>query len=244
MLVAVGVVLLYSRWWKWGRRWLTAVALGYWVISIPAGAALLARPIARFDRVETPADARGATAIVMLGGGILTHGSGDLALDDLLTSAPRILETARLYRLLGQPLVIVSGGNTGQRTPPRTEAAAYRRALLNLGVPSDRIVLEESSMTTRDEAVDVKPLLAAHGVTRFVLVTSPIHMARSLSVFRAVGLSAVPSVSALRSGAERPAWSPIPDRDSLLLSDAVIYEALARVWYLAHGWLDTGGHAA
>lgn len=240
----MGVILLYSRWWKWGRRWLTAVALGYWLISVPAGSALLARTIATFDHVGTPADAHGATAIVMLGGGILTHGSGDLALDDLLTSAPRILETARLYRLLGQPLIIVSGGNTGHRSPPRTEAAAYRRALLDLGVPSERIALEESSMTTRDEAVAVKPVLTEHGVTQFVLVTSPIHMGRSLSVFRAVGLSPVPSVSALRSGAERSMWSPIPDRDSLLLSDAVLYEALARVWYRTHGWLDTGSHAA
>jgi len=244
MLVAAGVVLLYSRWWKWGRRWLTAVAVGYWIISIPAGSALLARPIAMADHVDTPADAHGATAIVMLGGGILTHASGDLAIDDLLSSAPRILETVRLYRLLGPPLVFVSGGNTGQRTPPRTEAAAYRRALLSLGVPDDRIVLEESSMTTRDEAMYLKPMLAEHHVTRFVIVTSPIHMGRSLSTFRAVGLSPIPSVSALRSGAERPAWSPIPDRDSLLLSDAVIYETLARVWYRAHGWLDTRDRAA
>lgn len=243
MLVAVGIVLLYTRFARWGRRWLTLVLAGYWIVGTPAGSALLARSVAMFDRVETPADARGASAVVMLGGGILTHVAGDLALDDLLSSAPRVLETARVYRLLDRPLVVASGGNAEHLVPPRTEARAYRRALIELGLPADRIVLEEESMTTRDEAVYLKPLLARHGVTRFVLVTSPIHMGRSLGAFRAVGLSPVPSVSALRSGPERSMWSPIPDRDSLLLSDAVIYEVLARLWYRAHGWLDAGGHA-
>ena len=44
--VTAGVVPLYlsdKRARKWGRRWLVALSLGYWVLSIPLTADLLSR---------------------------------------------------------------------------------------------------------------------------------------------------------------------------------------------------------
>jgi len=244
LLVGLGVLLLYTRWAKGGRAWLTLVLAGYWASATPFGSTLLARPVAAFDRVETRADAHGATAVVLLGGGILTHQADGLAIDDLLSSAPRVLEAVRVYRLLDRPLVFVSGGNTSGVTPPHSEARAFRRALLELGVPDDRIIVEETSQTTRDEVVLLKPLLVSRHVERFILVTSPIHMRRALAAFRAGGLAPIPSAAALRTGVARSIWSPIPDRDSLLLSDAVVYEALATAWYRSRGWLEAASHGS
>jgi uncharacterized SAM-binding protein YcdF (DUF218 family) len=236
-LFAIGVALSYTRFAKWGRRWLTAVAIGYWALATPAVAELLARTVGDFERVETAADAKGADAIVLLGGGIGTHRADGLAIDDLNGSAARVLEAVRVYRLLDRPLIFVSGGNTASLDPPRTEAHALRVALRGLGIPDDRIVAEDASMTTHEQAVDLKPILVAHHVERFVLVTSPTHMARALAVFRALGLTPIPSAAALRNGTDRSRWSLLPDRESLVVSDDVIYESLAWEYYRARGWL-------
>jgi hypothetical protein len=47
MVVAAGVVMLYARpsLARWARRWLTAIVVGYWILSCPAGAGLLARSL-------------------------------------------------------------------------------------------------------------------------------------------------------------------------------------------------------
>ena len=79
-------------------------------------------------------------------------------------------------------------------------------------------------------------MLASRGITRFVLVTSPTHMGRSLATFRAVGLDPVGSTSPTRSD-EVPFWWPVPERESLLVSDTAVYDYAAWLYYWSNGWL-------
>jgi uncharacterized SAM-binding protein YcdF (DUF218 family) len=148
----------------------------------------------------------------------------------------RLIETARLYTLLGDPLVIVSGGNTQDLDPPRTEGAAYKPAIISLGVPASRVLVEEQSLTTREEAIVLKPILAARGITRFVLVTSPTHMGRSLATFRSVGLDPVPSTSHVFDN-DTKWWTIKPSREALAVSDTAFYDYMATVYYWMRGWL-------
>jgi uncharacterized SAM-binding protein YcdF (DUF218 family) len=237
-IFGVGVVLLnIRRTARAGRVWLTCVWVGFWLATTPAGSGLIAWPVSTGQRpIESRAEAQGATAVVMLGGGTVSHVAYGIGVDDLGASALRIVETVRVYRLLDNPLVIVSGGDTKHLTPPRTEASAYRDAAIRLGVPADRIVLEDRSQTTRDEALLLKPMLADRHVGRFVLVTSPTHMPRALRALRAVGLDPIPSPSPERTAAPTR-WRLMPDRDSLAVSDAAVYEACAFVYYFARGWI-------
>lgn len=195
LLMGVGVLLLYVRRTSTaGRRWLTAVLLAYWLLATPLGSRLVSWPLASHQpHLTSIADAGGAQAVVMLGAGIVSHVADGMALDDLDASALRVIEGVRIYKLLGDPLLIVSGGNTQELDPPRPEAAAFRAAAVALGVPPSRLLAEADSMTTREEAVIVKRLLGERGIHRFLLVTSPIHMRRSMAVFRAVGLQPVAS---------------------------------------------------
>src|SRR4051812_6507828 len=139
----LGVILLYAK-PRWGRVWLTSVTVAYWVLSTPAGTSLLARTVSTSHQpLQTAASAEGATGVVMLGGG----SSNVIALGRGLTSvtrpsALRAIETARVYRLLGDPLVIVSGGVTDPTPGAVPESEAYRTAMRSLGVPSDRVVSE------------------------------------------------------------------------------------------------------
>lgn len=238
-LFAVGIVLLYGRRTAvWGRRWLTATILGYWTLSTPAGAWIISAPVSGRNRpMATAEQAAGAQAVVMLGGGTLSHVAYGRTIDDLGSSSLRLIEAVRVYHLLGDPLVIMSGGATQKLVPGRSEAEAYRDAAIRLGIPSERIAVEDRSLTTREQALFLKPILAARGITRFVLVTSPTHMGRSLAAFRAVGLDPIGSASPLREQDRTSYWSPVPERESLVISDTAIYDCVALLYYWANGWL-------
>ena len=162
-----GLVLLYAR-PRWGRVWLTCVTVGYWLVSTPVGTSLLARTVSTSHHpLQNAASAQGATAVVMLGGG----SSNVIALGRELTSvtrssALRAIETARVYHLLGDPLVIVSGGVTDPTPGASPESDAYQTAMHSLGVPADRVVSEGESRNTYEEVVILKRMLNDRHIDR------------------------------------------------------------------------------
>jgi uncharacterized SAM-binding protein YcdF (DUF218 family) len=235
----LGVVLLQggAAWASRGRRWLIALALGYWMLSVPRVAGWLA------DRVAPPAvfDAAalaGSQAIV-----VLDAGAAHLDLAGVSYWAPvpatvlRALEAARVDTALGGPMVFVTGGAFGP-PGPIAEAAPLRDVLIALGVPAGRIVLDSSSTSTRMSALTMRGALAERGITRFVLVTSASHMPRALAAFREVGLAPLAAPAPWHADADRRwlSWSIVPSADALAVSQEAIYELAGRVYYRARGW--------
>jgi uncharacterized SAM-binding protein YcdF (DUF218 family) len=236
VILVIGAILLFVR-PRWGRRWVLATAVGYWWVSTPLGSMLLSAPLVRgFHALQDPAEARSAGAVVVLGGGIEELRAGSLALPyPSESSSLRVIEGARVFRLLsGVPLVVASGGTTieGQRS---AEGNVMAQALVSLHVPGDRIVVEVVSLTTYEQASNVTRLLKSRGIDRFVLVTSPTHMRRSVAAFRAQHADVVPSVAAPFRERE---WKPpffIPNEDSFRVSRNAVYDYVALVYYWARG---------
>ena len=188
--------------------------------------------------IETRDAARDADAVVVLSGGTESIRASGVVLTELSTSSGlRVLEAARVYTMIGARLVIVSGGigdETRELTPESQQMAA---ALAASGVPADRILLDPLAKNTHDHPYTVRPLLERHGVRQFVVVTSPTHMRRALSVFRKAGFDPVPSVSLLRSEHLTPPPLFLPNDDSLSLSDQALYEYAGWALYWWRGWL-------
>lgn len=240
-MLALGVVAAWLNWRpasRAPRRLLLALFLGYWLVSTPVGAGAL---IAGLSYGLTPVSSRdlvqGADAIVLLGGGATTLTAGGVTLGQLTqTSALRALETARVYRLIGAPLVVASGGIPYPEIQLKSESEMLRDALIQAGVAPADIVQESASRTTRDQARLIRSLLQARAVRRFVLVTSPPHMRRALAAFQAEGLDPVPSVSRMRSEHLRPPPFFLPNDESLYFSDMAIYSYAAWLYYWWNGW--------
>ena len=236
-VVAVGGVLSFVQ-PRWGRRWLVTIALGFWLLSTPLISALLARPLAYgFHPIEDPRQAGSAEAIVVLGGGIreATAGSQLLAYPSRST-ALRTVEAVRVFRLLGsRPLIVASGGTpqAGQRVP---EGLVIADDLARLQVPRDHILVEGTSLTTHDEAIKVTRLLQSRGIRRFVIVTSPTHMRRSLAVFRAQHAEVIASTAPLDVDSRYTQWSLVPRNDALQMSDQALYDYVATLYYWLRGW--------
>ncbi|MGE5243906.1 MAG: YdcF family protein [Betaproteobacteria bacterium] len=204
-------------------------------VDYAAGRALLIglRP---FTRADAPAGGR--TAIVVLGSGSTTvfdwNGEQFSTVDR--HAASRVLEAARVYRLI-QPAIVISSG--GLPHPARLEVPSgetMRDALVSLGVPASRIVVETRSRTTHDEAAIVAPMLASLGVDHVVLVTSDTHMRRSLGTFRAQGIVATPAIARSVYPVEfRIEWM-LPTRHGLDAAAEVAHEYLGIAYYTLRGW--------
>ena len=114
-------------------------------------------------------------ACMVLGAGMEVYYShGDQFEVSTPEDALRMMEGARVYRLLDHPLVIVSGGFGSGR---HTEAARMATELEAMGVPADRIIEESKSANTHDHGRFIPSVLADRQVPQFVLDIAPAHRA-------------------------------------------------------------------
>jgi uncharacterized SAM-binding protein YcdF (DUF218 family) len=221
------------------RRSLLVIVIWFGVASVYAVPAVIARGLAagfhEFARADAPA---GPTAIVLLGGGAITVSGFErqrLGVSND-SSAARTLEAARVTRLLPDALVISSGGNRPSERDKAPSGTMMRDLLVSLGVSPGRILVENDSGDTHDEAVIIKEMLRARGIEHVVLVTSDVHMRRSLGVFRALGMRAVPAI------APNPyfdgAWGEwlAPSRAGLDFTNGVAHELVGIPYYWWRGW--------
>jgi uncharacterized SAM-binding protein YcdF (DUF218 family) len=239
-LLAAGVIWLWLRPRSRGPRWyFGAVMLGYWLVTTPLGAGLLVHGLSRgLTRITTREQARGAEAVVVLGGGASTAIVGREMGGTLTEGALiRALEGVRVFKLIGARVLIVSGGSPRPDRQVQPESGLLRDLALKTGIPPLSIIEESQSKNTREQATLVGPILRGRGIQRFVLVTSPMHMRRSLAVFRAAGLDPVASVAPLRSEQLLPPHWLVPNDESWWLSDMAVYDYVALGYYWWQGWL-------
>jgi len=237
--LSVGVLLLFMRRTQRYARWYFVALLAmFWLGSAPA---VIERVMiwkgGDYRPIANAADARGASVVVVLGGGNQTIQARGGALNQVSwTAALRLLEAARLYRLLDHPTVIVSGGITAREPGARSEGDAMRTAIVELGVPPDKVLIEAVSKTTHDEAREIARMLAGRPKEPIVIVTSPTHLPRAIAVFRAAGLDPVPSASPYASDHSLDTSRWAPSDVGLILFDTLVYDTMSGVYYWLRGW--------
>jgi uncharacterized SAM-binding protein YcdF (DUF218 family) len=180
----------------------------------------------------------GRTAVVLLGSGSLRFrdwADNQFALVDPI-GASRLLEAARVFKVLNAEFLVSSGGLARMTDRTRPSGQTMAEALVSLGVPTDRIRVETRSGTTRDEAVIVRDMLEADPVDHVVLVTSQFHMRRSVGAFKAVGLDVIPAIVREPQGFDTWWEILVPTDKGLKDSAMATHELLGLVLYIARGW--------
>ena len=133
-----------------------------------------------------------ADAIVLLGGGTRPQ-LPPRPMSEMNEAGDRMVYAARLYHEGKAPIIVPSGGfiELFGSTVPETEAMA--QLLTELGVPDDAILRESKSRNTHENAVEVWALLEPLGIRRILLVTSAMHMPRSVAIFERQGFEVIPA---------------------------------------------------
>jgi uncharacterized SAM-binding protein YcdF (DUF218 family) len=107
-------------------------------------------------------------------------------------SAERITIVAELARRYPKARIVYSGGDGTLRGADPREADLILPVLESFGISRDRIVLENSSRNTYENAAMSKALLDPRPGERWLLVTSAHHMPRSVGCFRRAGFPVEP----------------------------------------------------
>ncbi len=148
-------------------------------------------PLERRFAQPDPMPAR-IDGLVVLGGG-LDMRSALAGPDSALTGAgDRLLAAARLARRYPEARLVYASGAQWPVPGAVSEAALAAGLLRDLGIADGRLVLEQRSRNTRENAVFARRLVDPAPGETWLLVTSAVHMPRALGSFRAAGWDLVP----------------------------------------------------
>ncbi len=177
--------------------------------------------------------------LVMLGGGVdsRARSAGEFERMSRSTMA-RASATARIAKAEPTLRLLAVGGALKQVTEADMVAAYW----ITQGINDRRIIREQRSSSTRENAVYVSELLAEEtlqGPLR--LVTSAMHMPRALNSFRTVlddqGIEICP-VSVDREALRNiPLWASMPQTTALVKFDKWLHEIVALAIYRLRGWI-------
>lgn len=190
-----------------------------------------------------------AAVIVVLGGGtepaqsprphVEVNGAGD-----------RIVHAALLYHAGAAEKIIVSGGGINWMDGREVTIAEEMEALLVLmGVPQGVIIQQGKSANTYEDALYSAEILDEMNVEEIILVTSAMHMPRSVALFEHQELTVIPSPTDFKvtqiswdalfkpRSAESVLYALVPSVSNIGTSTAVIKEYIGMLIYSLKGWM-------
>jgi len=213
VLALMGLAAMWRGRRRWGR-WLVLLGLGYYALVLVTPASQwtaiplenrFARPASAPERVD---------GVVVLGGAVdqvLTEAHGIPALNG---AAERMTEMMVLARRYPEAKLVFSGGQGTFLQGDLTEADVARELWTAMGLPPGRVLYEDRSRNTHENAVLTRELAGPKPGETWLLVTSAQHMPRAMGVFRRAGWDPVAWPVNYTTGGTPRAWydAPFPTR--------------------------------
>ncbi|MBU1307192.1 MAG: YdcF family protein [Alphaproteobacteria bacterium] len=238
LLVLVGGILIG---WNRRRSGLVFSGLGLLVLGLSAFTTLgfvLINPLEdRFERPDKlPTD---VSTIIMLGGATVGRVSTARSITELNDAGDRLVETLRLAAMFPQAKVVVSGGSGMLEGEVETEAAIVARLFNAMGVAPERLVLEDQSRNTVENAELTRATLGEIKGS-VLLVTSAFHMPRSMGLFRKAGIPVIAWPTDYRStGAEGIGFDLVNPVLNFTTTGVAIKEWIGLAAYSLTGRIDS-----
>jgi len=176
-------------------------------------------------------------AIVILGGGLRLPSSPASEVQ-LGARSDRYWYATQLYRAGKAKQIFIAAGNAYAQTDLLGEAVYAKQLLSKWGVPERAIVVEAQSRTTEQNRDNIAVLLERRKVRSILLVTSALHMPRSMELFASLPLQITPaSADVLVRYEKRPSWTRwLPSSSSIDLSTRALHEYYG-IWFnRARAW--------
>jgi uncharacterized SAM-binding protein YcdF (DUF218 family) len=183
---------------------------------------------------EVPSDEVLSTldVVAVLGGGMNEFGGFGKVPEPSGVAYSRVCNGVRVFKKSGAETLAFTG--SGPEPGAKSEAEVMQALALEFGVPGDRIVTETESLNTMENAALLAKALPSAQPRRIGLVTSALHMPRSVKVFRRY----FPRDTIVPIPVNHlcfPDWgnpkSYIPSADTLARSSCAIHEWIGMIWY-------------
>lgn len=192
ILLVAGVLFLFAgaaaR--RIGRVMVVVATLGFVGISLHPVAYWTAAPLE--DAFPRPVLPDRVDGIIMLGGAaspVLMRSRGEASVNG---HAERLFAFVELGRRYPDARMVSSGGSGLLLDQESKESAAVRAVMAQVGVEPGRVTYEDASRNTWENAVFTRDLVRPAPGEVWVLVTSALHMPRSVGIFRQLGWPVIP----------------------------------------------------
>jgi uncharacterized SAM-binding protein YcdF (DUF218 family) len=227
-----------------GRKRIALVCLflsisSLWLFSTPVVSNALVRSLE--SKFPQPARVPKASAIVLLGGFTRPALSPRRNIEIGLFG-DRILYAVRLFKEGRAPVIVCTGGKIPFLLDfPGTEASSMAQLLReSWGIDSSSIIMEDKAQNTHDHGPKVRAIFEQRGMKKdIILVTSAMHMYRSVNVFKKHGfiVTAAPADFWCESRSPFKLFSVLPGADALFASTTALHEYYGLIAYWIMGWL-------
>lgn len=250
--LGLAVVLLLLAWlWRSRPRLLSLTLLGTLALLILGGNRCVAYSLLRSLewRYLPPAEIPQVGAIVVLGGST-RQAAYPRPLVEVNETGDRILYAAHLYHQNAAEHILLTGGTIEWLSPGNTrpEAEDMAAVLAMLDVPEEALWLEPNSRNTYENALYSRAILDEADVDTILLVTSALHMPRSVRLFEKQELNVIPAPAdyIVSETDWRYLWSVglagqtlnlIPSAENLDYTTQALKEYIGLLVYGLRGWL-------
>lgn len=239
LLLLLGAFLSVAQrenWRRFGRRLCFTVALLFFLIAVfPVSDWLLIplenrHPAVRPDRVD---------GILLLGEDEkprISHARGQPV---TYLSGQNYVTFAALAREYPKAHLVFAGGSGLLAPDPNIkDAEVARRALAGMGVPVDRMVFEDQSRNTYENAVKAAALVHPTPQQTWLLVASARHMPRSLGCFRKAGWNIFPATTGYLTDGVFSARLTFNLGEHLYYANRAVHEYVGLLAYRLMGYTD------
>jgi len=163
----------------------------------------------------------------------VSAGRGIVALNE---SGERLTAFAELARRYPDAKLVFTGGSGQILFSAAREADIAGSLFEGLGIPRERIILEDQSRNTWQNAVLTRDLVSPQPGERWLVITSAWHMPRSIGCFRAAGFDVEAYPVDFRTRGQGDLWRPFSSvSEGLRRVDTAVREWIGLVAYRATG---------
>jgi len=237
LLMVLGLVLLWAK-----RRRLAAAAIILAtallaLFSFTTFAYVLVAPLE--NRFERPTEPEHIDGIVVLGGAMDSDVNTARTSWELKRSGDRFVEALRLALRHPEARILIAGSGSTIVPGLDSEAAAGARFFRAFGIAEERLLLENESRNTEENAVNARAVANPKSGETWLLVTSAFHMPRSVGLFRRADFPVVPwPTDYMASGNERPGLKFHEASENLAISNVALREWIGLFGYYLTGRID------
>jgi uncharacterized SAM-binding protein YcdF (DUF218 family) len=196
------------------------IGLTIWILSISPVSDTM---IGRLENAFTiPAHPRGDVIILLAGGAYDREEDPSGIIGPTGDNLGRLMAAAKLQKVLDVPIIVSD-----------FRGDAVIKSLRDLGIPSHKIILEQKSRDTIQNALYTEALCKKLRFKEPILVTSAYHMKRSVMSFKKVAMTVTPYPADFKTLKDkRYKWTEyLPGLDELEKSTIALHEYLGLLFY-------------